>query len=207
MGRARDIANVLSSSTNIALDSELGLSLITPTSIATTGGSATSSISTTGAVSFASASAISLNGCFTSTYDNYRVIFNLTGVSTGNTIGLKYRVGGTDTSTLYYAQATQITNAGGVSQYSNSNTASIDILPSLDAGSAGISFAVIEFINPLAVSTNKYSFITLEGRAGYTTRNGTGTIAEAAKSYDGFTLLANTGTMTAGTISVYGYRK
>jgi len=33
MGRARDIANVLSSSTNIALDSELGLSLITPKTI------------------------------------------------------------------------------------------------------------------------------------------------------------------------------
>lgn len=62
MGRARDIANVLSSSTNIALDSELGLSLITPTSVATSGGSST--ISATGAVSFTSASAISLNGCF-----------------------------------------------------------------------------------------------------------------------------------------------
>jgi hypothetical protein len=205
MGRARDLANILSSSGNVALDSEMGLTLITPTSITATGGSGT--ISATGTVSLTTCTAISLNGCFTSTYDNYRVIFNLTGVSTGNTIGLKYRVGGTDTSTLYYAQATQITNAGNVSQYSNSNTASIDILPSLDAGSAGISFAVIEFINPLAVSTNKYSFTTLEGRAGYTTRNGTGTIAEASKSYDGFTLLANTGNMTAGTISVYGYRK
>ena len=71
MGRARDIANVLSSSTNIALDSELGLSLITPTSVAVTGGSA--SISSSGVVSFSAASLVSLNDIFSATYTNYRI--------------------------------------------------------------------------------------------------------------------------------------
>ena len=95
MGRARDIANVLSSSTNIALDSELGLSLITPTSITATGGSGSI---LTNAVSFTSASAISLNGCFSSTYENYRVMFQVSGTSANSNISFRMRSSGTDES-------------------------------------------------------------------------------------------------------------
>jgi hypothetical protein len=79
MGRARDLANILSSSGNVALDSEMGLSLITPTSITATGGSG--SITATGAVSFTSVSAISLDGVFSTTYDNYMVQINTSAVS------------------------------------------------------------------------------------------------------------------------------
>ena len=102
MGRARDIANVLSSSTNIALDSELGLSLITPTSITATGGSATSSISSTGTVSFTSASAISLNGVFSATYENYRVIFKGSLTTGSQDLKLRLRSSGSDNSTSNY---------------------------------------------------------------------------------------------------------
>jgi hypothetical protein len=189
MTKARDLAN-----------GGFGLVLVKPSTVVngTDNGK--------GTVSFSAASTVSLNGVFNSTYDNYRVIFNLIGVSTSNTIGMKYRVNNTDTSTLYYAQGTAVVNGSTASASSNTNTASIDILPSLDSGSAGISFAIIEFINPFPVSTNKYNFQTLEGRAGYTSRSGSGTIAEANKSYDGFTLLTSTGTMT-GSVSVYGYNK
>jgi hypothetical protein len=183
--------------------SSSGLTQIVPTSVAL--GSGSGSFDSNGYITFTGASSISVNGCFSSTYDNYRIIFNLTGISTGNTIGLKYRVGGTDTSTLYYAQATAIVNGSTVSGSSNTNTASIDILPSLDSGSAGISFAVMEMITPFLVTTNKYSFQTLEGRSAYTSRNGSGTIAEVPKSYDGFTLLASSGTFI-GNIRIYGYK-
>ena len=110
MGRARDLANILSSSGNVALDSELGLSLITPTSIATTGGSATSSISSTGAVSFTSASAISLNGVFSSAYENYKIVINITGVSTQMDILMRLNNNGTDNTSGIYSR-------GGVYNY------------------------------------------------------------------------------------------
>ena len=103
MGRARDLANILSSSGNVALDSEMGLSLITPTSVATTGGS--NSISTTGAVSFTSASAISLNDVFSSTYDRYKIIINQTGASvTNGQLQMRLRVAGSDNSATNYRE-------------------------------------------------------------------------------------------------------
>jgi hypothetical protein len=72
-----------SSTTNITLASTgavavngamtgAGLDLITPTSIAYSGGSASVS---GGAVTFSAASTVSVNNCFSSTYDNYRIVF------------------------------------------------------------------------------------------------------------------------------------
>ena len=72
MGRARDISKVFSTGTALATDTEVsttyqtkaaaGLTLLTPSTISNTGGSA--SIGTNGTVSFTSASAISLNDIF-----------------------------------------------------------------------------------------------------------------------------------------------
>jgi hypothetical protein len=64
------------------LDSYVGLRLITPTSV--TGGT----IGTTGAVTFSGASSVSLNGVFSSAYDNYRIVMNASGTKKDDKIGL-----------------------------------------------------------------------------------------------------------------------
>jgi len=51
-----------------------GLRLITPTSIANSGGSSSAS---GGAVTFTGVTSVSLNGCFTSTYANYFVTLKI----------------------------------------------------------------------------------------------------------------------------------
>lgn len=204
MGRARDIANVLSSSTNIALDSELGLSLITPTSITATSG--TGSISATGSVSFTTCTAISLNGCFNSTYDNYRVIFTLSSVSANNGINFRLRASGTDaSSTDYYA--------GGIINRANSATVSsqnIGAGAQFELGPSGTTHpsnrCIIDFLNPFS-SLYTGVHISTAGFDSGTSHYGRYVAGNyiSTTSFDGFTFYPTTGNIT-GTIKVYGYR-
>ena len=202
MGRARDIANVLSSSTNIALDSELGLSLITPTSIANTGG--TSSISATGAVTFTSASAISLNGVFSSTYRNYRAIVNFSG-STAGTLGLRFRTSGTDntngTPSGYYWAGGYLYQQGASITSNTSNYNNIGRVSRYDTGAGATTFDIMDpFTSGAATST--FGFSTGGGANWESLMN---YYADGAIIFDGFSLIASTGTVT-GVIRVYGYR-
>jgi len=72
-----------------------GLTQVTPTSIANSGGS--SSLSG-GAVTFTGVTSISLNGVFTSTYENYFVIATVT-ASAGTATKVRLGNAGTDTTT------------------------------------------------------------------------------------------------------------
>jgi hypothetical protein len=207
MGRARDIANVLSSSTNIALDSELGLSLITPTSIATTGGSG--SIGANGAVTFTSASAISLNNVFSSTYDNYRFFVTCTSATAAAYLSLRLRISGSDNSTTNYRLGNirlRTQSGEGVFAAVTNNATNADLVR-MDNASATFD-AVIDVGQPFlsqyttfkGMGTSTAVVGTNQGEAQYV--NG---FFIDATSFTGFTLFTGSGTMT-GTVRVYGYR-
>lgn len=202
MGRARDIANVLSSSTNIALDSELGLSLITPTSIATTGGSG--SIGTNGAVTFTTCTAISLNGCFNSTYDNYKIIVEGTR-STSNAIYMRYRASGVDTSSGSIHGNAYIRNTGGTPTIGVSAT-NLDYFDFLGASDSQSYFLDMSINDPFTANntlsiTNTVNglYATVQLVSTHYGRMPNSTI------YDGITFFPSTGNIS-GKIRVYGYR-
>jgi hypothetical protein len=92
-----------------------GLVVMTPTSIVSTGTGNSSSINSDGSVTFASCATLSLNGVFTSSYDNY--IIALRG-DVGGFVALeaRLRASGTDNSTAnsyvrqgLYASGTSVT--------------------------------------------------------------------------------------------------
>ncbi len=203
MGRARDLANILSSSGNVALDSELGLSLITPTSIAVTGGSG--SISSSGAVIFTSASTISLNDVFSATYDNYKIILTCIGSAAGD-VNFRVRVAGADNSASNYVYGgmERISTGTNTTGLASTGTTSWPLLR-YDTGSRG-GVSQIDIFKPFQtietsmifgsvgenVTNQEYSWIN--GQLSVTT------------SYTGFSLIATVGNIT-GEVSVYGYRK
>jgi len=82
-----------------ALPTVGGLAPATPTSIANSGGSASLSGNT---VTFTGVSSVSLNGCFTGDYDNYRVIVYSNSSSTSPDLILRNRASGTDDSSANY---------------------------------------------------------------------------------------------------------
>ena len=170
-----------------------GLTQVTPTSIAKSGGS--SSLSG-GAVTFTGVTSISLNGVFSSTYNNYSIVCTFT-ASTGVNPRLRLRAAATDTTSGYFSrtllQSTTLSTTSETTFFAigdartavNGFTAQM-LGPNLAANSVLTSHHVDS--NGSSVGINIQS-----GYLGDTTQ------------YDGFTFFPNTGNVT-GTFRVYGYQ-
>lgn len=180
-----------------------GLDLITPTSIAYSGGSASSSNGTT---TFSAVSSLSLNGVFTSAYTNYRMLLRVNGTTATADASLLFRVrsNGTDFSgaTDYYTMETINDNGtlsgykyassaisfGAISQYGNRYYGIYDILNPQTGGPVGVSGGESYTLNS---GSNRYIAM------GATILN--------VGSMDGLTIYLSSYAMT-GTVRVYGYK-
>ncbi len=151
--------------------------------------------------SFTAASTVSVDGCFTSGYDNYRVVVSHTASGGGN-LTLRMRLLGTDNSSAQYDwQGGSFQNTSATGYRGAADTSS-----RLGPLATVLQGTVIDFISPaIAVQTVCMSKGT---NAIATTPETYDFIARCsvATAYDGFTLIPSAGTIT-GTLTVYGYRK
>ena len=170
-----------------------GLNIITPTSIANSGGSATS---TSGTTTFTNVSSISLNGCFSATYENYFVIVtNVTG-SASTSLITRMRASGTDSATGYNSGGSYNGSASGNIIDTNAIGQYMDTIATSGNGNQQMIF----FMPFLAISTG---FMMQSYRDTLTNvRFGRHT---PATSYDGFSMITASGTMS-GKVRVYGYK-
>jgi hypothetical protein len=205
MGRARDLANILSSSGNVALDSELGLTLITPTSISATGGSGT--IGATGSVSFTSASAISLNNVFSATYDAYKVLVDITASSASSDLSFKYRTAGTDLSGTYYGGFTGLNHSGTAVTWAINNSSGAKVAE-FNTFTKRATLIDLSLYGPFLTSTKDATWnaqcVHTSTQTGMGGAGGVG-YDTAGSASDGISFIKSSGTMT-GTIRVYGYK-
>lgn len=149
---------------------------------------------------FSAAATVSVNNCFTSTYDNYYVTVSTTTGTTGQDNRLRLRVGGVDDSTAssYIGQSTIVSGATVIGQQ---NTA--DYWRFGNSQASKISVTTVVILSPFAaVQTGSMIMAQASGAASYFE----GGYHTAATSFDGFTFYPVTGTIT-GTVTVYGYRK
>ena len=175
-----------------------GLNPVAPTSIANSGGSASTTGNTT---TFTGVSSISLNGCFTSTYDNYLIMFNSTSSAAG-VLTARLRVGGTDASADDYNQ--QRTNSAATSVSGARATGQTSWLGS--NFSTGLGVMTMNLFRPaLAATTLILASSSRETNTNIDTDNW-GLGHNLATAYDGVSFIMATGTIT-GTITVYGYAK
>lgn len=182
---------------------DAGLVQVVPTSVAV--GSGSGSVDGNGTVSFSGVNSISVNGCFTSSYNNYKIIFDSTGNSSGNQLNIKLRVSGTDTSgSDYNTQSVNIYSASTQFFKSNSRTS---FEPGPFRGPNLSNLLSLEVFNPFRtiptgfICNNLYSYSStavefFQTNAGHT----------LSTSYDGITFIITTGTFD-GTVQIYGYRK
>jgi hypothetical protein len=175
-----------------------GLRMVVPTSVAV--GSGSGSVDATGNVTFSGTSSISLNGCFTSTYDNYRIIINLDTTSSGTTSTLRFR-SGTDNSSSNYAYSYQfITTANTTYTQGNANTTTNFRIGYSDGGTDMI---IIDVFNPMrAFRTGIQSVFNGKDSTNFAAERSNGQMT-VTTAYDGFTYFQNS---MAGTIRVYGYK-
>lgn len=177
-----------------------GMASAAPTSIANSGGSASLSENT---VTFTAVNAVSLNGCFTASYSNYRIVINQNSGGTGtNNIYMRLRVSGSDATTGYNSQntfsySTTVGAEGGSGTYFDlgGGLLSNRQLIVLDLGSPQLALATM-LTGSQASDHGAVSFLTRQHAGRHST----------ATAYDGFTLAVTSSTIS-GTVSVYGYKK
>lgn len=94
-----------------ALETLKASTRVIPTSMSVGSGSGSFS-TTTGLVTFTSATSVSLNGIFTANFPNYQLIVNLSASSGGSGLLLRFGVGTTDDTTSYSGSYAEHNGAG-----------------------------------------------------------------------------------------------
>lgn len=158
---------------------------------------------------FSAASTVSVDGCFTSTYDNYLVIIKLFGSVSGQPVSLRLRVSGADSSASYYMSSFYVgygtTTVTGSSDNNATSWGSNGGRWIITSASTEYSSAVMSIIAPQLSDKTGMQGTFVDAR----TNGSSGAYAgfhNAATQYDGFSLIPASGTIT-GTVTVFGYRK
>jgi hypothetical protein len=152
------------------------------------------------------ASSASINNCFSSTYDNYRILIAGWNGSTTNYPQGRMRVGGVDKTASDYYYAMLGLYADNTSNASNGSAATyFENGMYTNSAGAAITVGTMDVFAPF--KTERTFFLTnatlYAGKFGF--RNGMVEVNDTT-SYDGFSILASSGTFSA-VITVYGYRK
>lgn len=143
-------------------------------------------------------SSVTVTGAFSADYDNYKII--VSGGAASTTAGLDLKLGATATG--YYN--VYIFSGYGTSTVAASNGNNAVLWAGLGATTANGHQMNIDLLNPFAAKNTTFSG-ALQNQ---TTNAGAITgFLNNTTSYTEFTISTSTGTMTGGTIHVYGYRR
>lgn len=147
-------------------------------------------------------SSVDITSCFSSSYDNYKIAFNGIAASTSMSINFFLLSGSTPTSSGWYG--TEFYCAIGATTWTGqiigNNAASAYC--SAAASASGLA-STMEIQSPNLAQFSRYQYAisaTEYFRNGYTYHG-------ANTQYDGCRFTTTSGTITGGSITVYGYRK
>jgi hypothetical protein len=143
---------------------------------------------------------VTVSDAFSSTYDNYLIQTTSIVGSTAANFGLK--LGATATG-YYFGLNYQTLGVAGGAFFQASNTSSFAYAGAITAVGSSMN---IEVFNPFAAQRTGCRGVYLEFLAGGSLGGLTGFL-DNTTSYTAFTLTPGSGTITGGTITVYGYRK
>lgn len=157
--------------------------------------------------SWVSGTSLSVNNCFTSTFADYKIVVrNAKHATTSVNLLFRLRVGGVDTGGASYYYGRQYIAMGGATGGTTGGSAVAEIQPGIVASTANAGSGVIDVFDPQlsAVTTTHFQGIwsTTTGEASV----GSGVLNNTT-SYDGFSLIANSGNLAGLTVYVYGYRQ
>jgi hypothetical protein len=153
-------------------------------------------VGATGAVTFSGASSVSFNGCFSSAYQNYKMVLNIS-ASTGSDLTIKLRASGTDATTNYNRYGIAINSAGSPTNYGSATAGGFFYLAQQSTIDTGCEF---NLYSPFESTATKFHAIS----SGGTSPVFIGGRHTTASSYDGFSLLPDSGTIT-GVMRIYGF--
>jgi hypothetical protein len=145
---------------------------------------------------------VTVNGVFSSRYDNYLIQMNGGTLSAATDIFMRLATGGTASTTGYYGFLVYgNTGASTVLGAARNNDTRWSWIGGAVAGQG--SHAQATLYNPFYASYTKITNGAYQNDNNYGNFNGEHRVAT---SYDGFVLGVDTGTFASGVIRVYGYR-
>lgn len=155
--------------------------------------------------SFTSATAISINNCFSSTYENYKIVMSSTSTS-GQAFYGYFRSGGVNKTSSLYNYASFYYNQGSSSGNQGVGASASSMTMGIAGGSA---LANIEIYSPFVSSLPTQFYTNYRYSSTSTSAESTGGFFHgyyaSSESHDGIYLWVTTGTWT-GNIRVYGYK-
>lgn len=143
----------------------------------------------------------SFDNVFTATYDNYKIYFVGTG-STNIAVNLRLRASGTDNSTASSYVASRLTVDG--TTLTGSRTTS-NLIRIGTCQTTLVQSFILDINNPFLASATSFNGSEINASSNASQGFNAGTHNQTV-SYDGFTLLPNTGNIS-GLISIFAYRK
>ena len=173
-----------------------GLKLIVPTSVAGSG----VSVSATGKVTFTSSTTINVNGCFTSSYDNYLVVCRFVSATSSSDLLFRMRASGSDNSSAN-SYTRQLLNADGSSV--TGARASADSGRLSETSSTARSGFHTYFYGPNLAQPTAARSVTVSGRSSAWISDYAITHNQST-AYDGFSLFENASGALTGILTVYG---
>jgi hypothetical protein len=176
-----------------------GLVAVAPSSIANSGGSASTTGNTT---TFTGVTALSLNGCFTSDYSNYFIILQNSSPSTP-VFTYRMRASNTDNTSSEYDQ--QRTQFSGTSQAGTQDSNGTSFGGWSLGTSAGRQLLNLTLTNPQVAEFTLGSFDWVRVNLSNTEYCVGSVVHTTATQFDGISFIVASSTMT-GTIRVYGYK-
>ena len=150
-------------------------------------------------------SSVTVSSAFSSTYDDYKIIWSGGQSSAATEVYLQLDASGTPSTTGYYGVLVWGNlSTGAVSGALDNNAARFTWAGSGAGANNGAASLNVDLLSPnLAKRTRIHNAQVL-----YSTIYGTYTgLHDLGNSYNGFKLIPASGTISNGTITVYGYRK
>ena len=177
-----------------------GLRMVVPTSVAV--GSGSGSANAAGQVTFSGASSVSLNGVFSSTYDNYKILINTSAATATADLTVQLLSSGTPLTAnyniAYWYKLIGSGAFGSAEQLSRSSW----LVSGLNNSSTTGETIVMELSNPFATRYKSY-FANATRQDDYVWS--VGGKNNTTTSYDGFRIIPTSGNIS-GTVSIYGYK-
>jgi hypothetical protein len=171
-----------------------GLKLIVPSSVAGSG----VSVSASGKVTFTAATSISINGCFSSSYDNYLMVINFD-ANSDDLLSCRLRSSGTDSSANYVRQWIDA-NGTSVTGFRNAGTTN-----AFHLGYHGQDWngSAAYFYGPALAQPTALRSVNVASVSGARILDSAGTHS-LSTAYDGCTVLSTSGVAYTGALTIYG---
>lgn len=155
--------------------------------------------------SFTSSTGVSVNNCFSSTYYNYKIIFNYTNSDSGNrSVAFRLRASGSDATGANYSYGSWGMRSDGVSAYNTSanNNTSLDFGRANSGNKVSASF---EFMRPYQATPTTFNGTYFGDDNTTAFYDNIGGLHSLTTAYDGFTVYPTAGNIS-GFYFVYGYK-